>query len=227
VGTAVRQTLDELIRARGEDYASVSRLLGRNPTYVQQFIKRGIPRKLDEDDRRKLARHFDVSEQLLGGPDSRVGHAVVAHSGAATAPDDYLLIPFLDIGASAGPGALALGEERAESALAFQSSWIRKMASGSSEALSVIRVEGDSMEPTLSDGDPILVDTADAAERLRDGIYVLRVDDALMVKRLARSPATRKLLIKSDNPNYPSWDGCDPEAINVIGRVIWAGRRLG
>jgi phage repressor protein C with HTH and peptisase S24 domain len=83
------------------------------------------------------------------------------------------------------------------------------------------------MEPTLSDGDPILVDTADAAERLRDGIYVLRVDDALMVKRLARSPATRKLLIKSDNPNYPSWDGCDPEAINVIGRVIWAGRRLG
>ena len=45
--------------------------------------------------------------------------------------------------------------------------------------LSIIRVEGDSMAPTLNAGDDILVDPADCAERLRDGIYVLRVDEAL------------------------------------------------
>ena len=73
---AIRNTLDELIRSKGEDYASLSRLIGRNPTYIQQFIRRGIPRKLSEEDRRILARHLDVPESLLGGPQDRVGRAV-------------------------------------------------------------------------------------------------------------------------------------------------------
>jgi len=63
-----RLNLEQLIRERGDDYASLSRLLGRNSAYVQQFIKRGVPRKLDEDDRRILADYFGVAEELLGGP---------------------------------------------------------------------------------------------------------------------------------------------------------------
>lgn len=223
---AVRRTLDNLIRARGEDYASVSRLLGRNQTYVQQFIRRGVPRKLDEDDRRVLARHFDVPEHVLGGPPQRAGRAVVSSTGETVASDDYLLIPCLNVGASAGPGSLPEAEEHAESALAFQSGWIRRMSSGDPQALSVIRVEGDSMLPTLADGDPILVDTADGVDRLRDGIYVLRVDEALMVKRLTRNPTTRGIAIHSDNPAYPSWDDCKLGDIDIIGRVIWVGHAL-
>ncbi len=48
---AIRKRLDELIATRGEDYASLSRRLGRNPTYIQQFVKRGVPRRLSETDR--------------------------------------------------------------------------------------------------------------------------------------------------------------------------------
>jgi phage repressor protein C with HTH and peptisase S24 domain len=82
------------------------------------------------------------------------------------------------------------------------------------------------MLPTLGEGDDILVDRGDAAERLRDGIYVVRFDEALLVKRLALNPATRRISIRSDNPAYPAWEDCDPADIVVIGRVIWAGRRL-
>ena len=64
---AQRQALDVLIRQRGEDYSSLSRLLGRNAAYIQQFIKRGTPKKLSEDDRRTLARYFGVDERELGG----------------------------------------------------------------------------------------------------------------------------------------------------------------
>ena len=103
--------------------------------------------------------------------------------------------------------------------------WIRTVATGRAEALSVIHVEGDSMLPTLTDGDQILVDTDDR-ERLRDGIYVLRADDSLLVKRLSVNPATRRLTIRSDNDAYPSWHECDPASISVIGRVIWVGRRI-
>ena len=222
---AIRKRLDELINQRGEDYASLSRLLGRNPTYVQQFVKRGVPRRLSEDDRRKLAAHFGVSERLLGGPDERNAVRTLAARGSPAAqPSDYVLIPALDIGASAGGGALN-DSENPISTLAFQSNWVRTIASGRPEALSVIRVEGDSMLPTLADGDQIVVDTDDR-ERLRDGIYVLRTDDALLVKRLSVNPATRRLSIKSDNTAYPSWDDCDPATVAVIGRVVWVGRKL-
>ena len=85
---------------------------------------------------------------------------------------------------------------------------------------------GDSMVPTLADGDDILVNRADAAERLRDGIYVLRVEAALIVKRIALTPIGRRLSIRSDNEAYPVWPDCDPADLAVIGRVIWAGRRL-
>ena len=66
-----------------------------------------------------------------------------------------------------------------------------------------------------------------AAERLRDGIYVLRIEGALVVKRLALNPAARTLSIRSDNPAYPGWPDCDPDAVDVVGRVVWAGRRIG
>ena len=82
------------------------------------------------------------------------------------------------------------------------------------------------MEPTLSDGDDILVDLGDSADRLRDGIYVLRIDDALVVKRIALNPVGRRVTVKSDNPAYPDWPDCELVRINPIGRVIWSGRRI-
>ena len=81
------------------------------------------------------------------------------------------------------------------------------------------------MSPTLGDGDDILVDRGDAAERLRDGIYVIRMDDALMVKRLSMRPAHR-LAVLSDNPAYPGWPDVDARAITIIGRVVWSGRKI-
>ena len=61
-------------------------------------------------------------------------------------------------------------------------------ALGDAGMLSMIEVSGDSMEPTLGDGDDILVDRSDAAKRVRNGIYVLRFDDALNVERIAMNP---------------------------------------
>src|SRR3954454_18231006 len=67
--TDPRAALAALIEARGEDYAGLSRLIGRNSAYIQQFIKRGTPRRLAEQDRRRLAAYFGVEESLLGGPE--------------------------------------------------------------------------------------------------------------------------------------------------------------
>ena len=99
-GEDPRVVLERLIAERGENYADLSRLLKRNPAYVQQFIKRGTPRKLDEEDRRVLARYFGVAEDLLGGPGRQAPVERKSRPLPAVVP-----VPRLSLGASAGPAS--------------------------------------------------------------------------------------------------------------------------
>jgi phage repressor protein C with HTH and peptisase S24 domain len=209
-----RVVLERLCSERGEDFAGLSRMLGRNSAYIQQFVRRGVPKRLGEAERRKLARYFSISESLLGGPaeDEQVGTLVPVKRSP--------------VRASAGPGAIPY-DEAGKAYFAFDEIWLKGLTASPSSRLSIIRVEGDSMAPTLNAGDDILVDLGDCAERLRDGIYVLRADDALVVKRLALHPAGRRVTVQSDNPAYPDWPDCDIDDLLCIGRVIWAGRKIG
>ena len=209
-----RQVLERLCAERGEDFAGLSRMLGRNPAYVQQFVRRGVPRRLGEDERRKLARYFGVAEALLGGP----AEDAAAQQGLVSVKRHPVMV-------SAGPGALVT-EELGKPYFAFDERWLKALTPTSPSNLSIVRVEGDSMAPTLNAGDDILVDLGDGAERLRDGIYVLRIDDALVVKRIALNPVGRRITVQSDNPAYPDWPDCGSNDIKPIGRVIWSGRRI-
>jgi phage repressor protein C with HTH and peptisase S24 domain len=119
-----------------------------------------------------------------------------------------------------------VNEELGKPYFAFDERWLKALTPSPPGQLSIVRVEGDSMAPTLNAGDDILVDLGDSAERLRDGIYVLRIDDAVVVKRLALNPTGRRVTVQSDNPAYPDWPDCNLGDINPIGRVIWSGRRI-
>lgn len=224
----IRRKLDQLIHINGHDYASVSRYLGRNTAYIQQFIKRGVPRRLKEEDRKKLAHFFDISETELGAWGSKDQQnkttVVTPNYDFPNQYEDFVFIRYFDIRASAGPGNL-IDKEDQKASLAFRKEWVARVATGSAEDLALLLVEGDSMDPTLAHGDLILIDTSQAWY-LRDGIYVLRVDGALLVKRISVNPSTKRLTIKSDNPAYESWSDCDPTEVDPIGRVIWVGRSL-
>lgn len=209
-----RLVLERLCAERGEDFAGLSRMLGRNPAYIQQFVRRGVPKRLKEEERRKLARYFSISETMLGGPPESEG---AAH-GLVNVKRHPVMV-------SAGPGAVVT-EELGNPYFAFDERWLKALTPSGPSKLSIVRVEGDSMAPTLNAGDDILVDLGDSVERLRDGIYVLRIDDALVVKRLALNPTARRVTVQSDNPAYPDWPDCSLADIRPIGRVIWSGRRI-
>ena len=213
-----RAVLERLILERREDYASLSRLIGRNSAYIQQFIRRGVPKRLSEGDRHTLSRYFGIPEVELGGPANGWNDKLAAAS-------TLIAVPRLNVDASAGSGAFN-DREGEVAQIGFDEKWLRRVSRSKSSDLSVIKVQGDSMTPTLSDGDDILVDAGDGVERLRDGIYVLRREDALLVKRIAPSPASRRIIIKSDNDSYPSWPDCNIGDVDIIGRVVWVGRRL-
>lgn len=206
-----------LLQLAGENGASLSRLselIGRNGAYLQQFIRKGSPRKLEEGDRRTLARFFGVDESELGGTEENSFVATGNPRG------DWVDVPRLALGASAGPGLLA-GEELPVGAFRFSARWLREQGL-EPKMLSAIRVEGDSMELTLRDGDEILVDRT--PRPLRDGIHVVRTGDALLVKRLDLASPGRIALV-SDNPAYRTIE-LPPEEVQVIGRVVWKSGRL-
>jgi phage repressor protein C with HTH and peptisase S24 domain len=203
-----RQRLLELAGERGVSLTQLSALIGRNASYLQQFVRKGSPRKLEETDRATLARFFAVSEGELGASEEK------------SSASDWVDIRRLALGASAGPGALA-PDEQAIGAVRFSRAWLRRQGLEPAR-LSAIVVDGDSMEPVLRDGDEILVDAT--ARPLRDGVHVVRVGDALLVKRL-ETGRPGVIVLKSDNPAY------DPielafQDVQVVGRVVWKGGRL-
>ena len=210
-----RDTLQRLCSERGESLAGLSRLLGRNDAYIQQFLRKGSPRRLPEAERRTLARYFAIPDSMLGGP--LVDPAI--ETGALVA------VRRSAVRASAGAGAVAK-DQLARPHFAFDPGWLRALTATPGERLTMIRVEGDSMAPTLNAGDDILVDHDDPGAGLRDGIYVLRVDGALLVKRLAIHPFGGRVTVQSDNPTYPDWPDRGLDEFSCIGRVIWVGRKI-
>ncbi len=199
-----RMALAAAAQARGESLAALSRLIGRNPAYLQQFVARGTPRLLAERDRRRLARYLGLADAVLGGP----------------AVEGLVAVNRVDAGAAAGSGRAVETERR--SALLLDPALLRRLGVRADMA-STIRVEGASMHPTLADGDEILVDGARRVPGGRGGIFVFREDELVAVKRL-RTLGT-EIELASDNPDFPTRI-VPATAIAVIGRVVWLHRRL-
>lgn len=205
-----RERLSELVRERGCSLAALSRMIDRNGSYLQQFLTKGSPRKLEEDDRRKLAQFFGVSEAELGASEE-ISYEM--HG-------DWVDVPRLPLEASAGPGAVGAAEVPFD-AFRFSRRWLREQ--GLEPALlSSIRVMGDSMEPLLRDGDEILVDRT--PRTFREGVHVVRLGEALHVKLLQAVPPDRLRLI-SKNPAYETVE-VGMAQVDVVGRVVWKGGRL-
>ncbi|WP_427968788.1 S24 family peptidase [Altererythrobacter sp.] len=214
---AGRARLLELAQASRASLASLSAMIGRNPSYLQQFVRKGSPRKLEEQDRRKLAEFFGVSETELGAPEE---NSYDSRLDATASSGGWVEVPRLDIGASAGPGALPVGEQAFDT-FRFSARWLREQGFEGAQ-LSAIKVEGDSMEPLLRDGDEILVDRAPRA--FRDGVHVVRLGDTVMVKRVASAGQGRFALL-SQNMAYPPVEVAADE-VEIIGRVVWKGGRV-
>ncbi|MGY6552156.1 MAG: S24 family peptidase [Erythrobacter sp.] len=216
----VRARLMELAQQRKVSLASLSELIGRNPSYLQQFIRKGSPRRLEEQDRRTLAQFFGVAEDELRAPQENSYAAPASLAAPAKAPSDWVDVPRLDLDASAGPGALS-GDEGAFDTFRFSRRWLAEQGLEGAQ-LSAITVAGDSMEPLLNDGDEILVDRT--PRPFRDGIYVVRLGDALLVKRVAQAGGGRFALL-SQNLAYPPIEVAADE-VAIIGRVVWKGGRI-
>ena len=198
-----RDALIALAAARGSSFAALSRMLGRNPAYLQQYVRRASPRRLEERDRRALAAFFGVDEADLGGPPAALAGVRVPR-----------------INARVAAGAGGLGDDHALGAAWLDPALLARLGVPA-HALSIVRAQGDSMSPAIEDGDELLVNGADTRLTRAPRLLVVRADGVLLVKRVSLTDGV--VTLASDNPTYPprQLSGAD---VTVIGRVIWLSR---
>ncbi|MFA6125058.1 MAG: S24 family peptidase [Sphingomonas sp.] len=105
----------------------------------------------------------------------------------------------------------------------FPRAWIEAITSTAPALLTFARGKGDSMMPTLLDGDMVLIDRSQRTIREQDALWAITIGDIAMIKRIrVRGP---NVSILSDNDNVPT-DEAQHDEINVVGRVVFIGRRL-
>jgi phage repressor protein C with HTH and peptisase S24 domain len=177
-------------------------------------------RQILPDAANKYARAFGVSANyILFG----TGSEITSVESDDTIHTNGTFIPVYDVQASAGFGALVDYEEQTHS-LAFPPDYLRKLTGASPKHLVIISTKGDSMEPTLLDDDIVLVDTS-KTHMGYEGMFVLRHNDTLLVKRAGMAPKPGHVTLISDNKAYPPVEA-RLEDLHVVGKVLWYGRKV-
>lgn len=142
-----------------------------------------------------------------------------------TADEFAVTIPRLANAAGMGKGVALLDSDSVVERITVTKPWLQAHVPSSvrPENLRIITALGDSMEPTLKNGDMVLVDTAPHKLDL-DGVYVLMDPESsqLWIKRVSRIKRDGKIIavVTSDNPTTPPFG--DPEGMTVVGKVVRA-----
>ena len=210
--------IEGLLEKNGWSMAELSRRAGLNESFVKA-IKRGDSRSPQIANVDRIARAFGLTlgEFLevgaAGSLSSSISPGVVAFG-----ETEYASLPRYEARLSAGPGALLEQEPEPLAYHLIELQWLRSATRAVPENLMIVQVDGDSMEPTLSDEDWVLVDTTQRRVS-RQGVYAIRFGDAVWVKRLQPIISLQKIRIHSDNPAYDAED-VEESAIEPIGRVV-------
>jgi phage repressor protein C with HTH and peptisase S24 domain len=210
--------LRSLRESRGLTQKQVAKALGVTEVSVSRYESQD--QRLTLPLLQQLARVLRCSVAEIAGEKP----AAAAGRAGPGLGEEFALLPSFDLRASAGGGSI-FDREREAARVAFRRQWLKSVTGAPLDQLVVIEADGDSMEPSIHDGDHMLVDRSQTNPR-RDGIYVINWDGHINVKRVTTDPARKRIVISSDNPKYPPNEAVRPDEVTVLGRVIWIGRRL-
>jgi phage repressor protein C with HTH and peptisase S24 domain len=182
----------------------------------------------------ELATAIGVSYNWLltgeGRPEDKddVGETAPPAPAPAAAVDidaEYVLLPRYDVSAAAGrDGKVIVHSEQIVDHIAFRRDWIRHRLRLDPDRVALVETCGDSMEPTIQDGDLLLLDLS--MQEIHDNaIYAISMGGGVMVKRIQRIIAGDRIRIISDNPRYQSEDLSTDQVMDlrIIGKVAWHG----
>ena len=212
-----RQNLALLIAEHGTA-ASLAAVLERTPAQISQWLnqskdsKTGKPRGMRPDSARYIEKRCGKDRGWMDEP----------HPKSDETGKSFVVLPSFDLKAAAGPGRYLEAQQRVGSVQVCQDivKRILRNSGAALASLALVTVAGDSMEPTIRDGDIVVIDRS-VQTIDRDGVYLFTFGQETFIKRIQRMPKT--LSVNSDNELYKSWEIKPNEAteLHVHGRVLW------
>ena len=260
----IREKIHDLLWQRGLTMREASLAIGRNPSYMHQFLERDMPKVLGRREVENLAallgcdpgelRHAERPRRRRRFPARKTretketggaaGRSESGESGETEETEETeetgetgkeenrpagaretVNIPEVMVEASAGPGALTGEHVEVESYWTLPRNMFRRGSRTALESVRIVRVRGESMEPELSGGDRLVVDTADR-DPATGVLFVLWDGNGLVVKRIETVSADggpQTFRLKSANPRYADYD-CLAGDVHIAGRVLWSIR---
>ena len=218
----IRQKIRALLRDNGLSLREAARALGRNPSYLHQFLERGSPQVLSAHDSHRLA-------ELLGCEADELRHPSAPRRKPyrrklPVAPVTAVLE--IEVEAAAGPGALNDESAVQRACWYLPEAMIRHEGGAVPENLRILRARGDSMEPVIHDGDRLVVDIGRITPSTGE-MVVLWDGSGLVVKRVEAVLRTEppKIRLISANPEYKPYT-CLAQDAHIVGKVLWTVGRV-
>ncbi|MDO5532828.1 S24 family peptidase [Sutterella sp.] len=189
------QRVDEILKRTDRSQASLARQLNTNPQTFSAWMtgrnQPSIPMVL------KICEALEVSPSwLLTGRDDEYQKSPET--------EGFVRLYQADTDVSVDPAKQAmLNETPSVRLMQVSNRWVQRYAgSGDEHSLAILSVYGDSMEPTLKDGDSVLINTK-VTDVFTDSIYAFMRDRDLYIKRLQR--VADDIRVISDNSRYETY----------------------
>ena len=211
----IRKRLEKQILSTGHTFREVSLNIGRKDSYIQQYVKYGFPKRLSEIDRKHVCQYLNMEEtELMDDELMRNGvsqNQLLKLKELKNDAKDYICIDIYD----PRPGDSVTDHLIGRMAINFKEFY--GWCNGNPYNLKMMRFNSDSMEPRIPSGSLIMFDSS-IMEYTGDGLYVVRFDDRITLKRLQKT-GNESYMLKTENPRYQDVR-CAQEEIEIIGRAI-------
>ncbi|PNH95730.1 S24 family peptidase [Vibrio diazotrophicus] len=197
-------------KAAGKGRALEYHISSFHPEVQDHLIAKYITNQSDEATFRDYLKNYKSDKPL-----SNVSKVI-----PMTEFKEWSELPVFNVHAAAGAGSLISAEYAIEK-LMIPTSLLAEFGL-SAKTSAIIYVDGDSMEPSLSHNDRLLVDVRELQHPVTNGVYVIRIDDSVYVKRLRWDIANGVYNIISDNPIYPVFqvDHNNGRNFKIIGKAV-------
>lgn len=190
---------------------------------VLEMLRKHGGKSLDATAQDKIARAVADSLSEVSTPSTAASQAAIM---VMPAQGD-ISIPQYDIRAAMGHGQVPAEYSEVIRNVVIREEVLREkgVTYTSAQALSVITGWGQSMEGTINDKDPVIVDRG-VNDYAGEGVYVVSWHGDLLIKRLQRRDEEHIWLI-SDNRNYEK-QSARIEDINIHAKVVlvWNAKKL-
>lgn len=208
----------KLLADKGFSQSELARRVGVSQSAIHKLASGGA---YGSAHLHKIARELETTPAYLTGETDDPTEGALRVPTAESIAEQFDLVPLAEVDVSYGMGAAFIEDAPIVEIRQFPRRWLEGITASPSTSLFIAHGRGTSMEPTLRNGDMLIIDRSERQVRDQDELWAFTIGEIGMIKRL-RIRGDR-VTILSENPNV-SDDHAHPDEINVVGRVIFIGR---